>query len=363
MLRSNAKFKICLIVSTMMIVMSGCSRKNKLPEIKTPNFKDVIIGEKLGEKTQFYSINNGKLNDKQSVDKLDKIQDLKYNSDKKTYIFIQNNFKGKELTNNKIEILKNDKKIELDDFYYAEDIKLSKDGSKLAYRSFAKDNLNSAEGLKVFDIKSKKLFKIKSKVIVSGNLYSWLNENEILYYGIIPGKRKSAKVYKYNFNTNKEEEYIDNIKGYCTDFILIGKDLLYISSIGNESSLNYYDKEKDSIKIISKDIDNIHESIVDKNKNVYLIANNKLERKTYLYSFLKKDMSLNKLTYDFPTKIDTKGGIGKDSSGNIYFLGNNESNKDSLKNDVYMYNRKNNSVQIVSEEKSLYNIFQNKEME
>ncbi len=129
--------------------------------------------------------------------------DVKYNNKNKTYVFTNFIEKGNGLNKNKLTIIKNGKKTILDKFYSASDIEISTDGNKIAYRSFKEDSLQSAEGMKIYDLENKKEIKIKSNVLVSGNVFKWLNENEILYYGINSEKDNKAKIYKYNVKENK----------------------------------------------------------------------------------------------------------------------------------------------------------------
>lgn len=119
--------------------------------------------------------------------------DVKYNNKNSAYVFINIIEKGKELNKNKITIIKNGKQTILDNFYSASDIDISKEGNKIAYRSFKQDSLQSAEGMKIYDLENKKEIKIKSDVLVSGNLFKWLNEDEILYYGINSEKKIKLK--------------------------------------------------------------------------------------------------------------------------------------------------------------------------
>ncbi|MCS4524174.1 hypothetical protein JTT07_09620 [Clostridium botulinum] len=158
--------------------------------------------------------------------------DVKYNNKNSAYVFINIIEKGKELNKNKITIIKNGKQTILDNFYSASDIDISKEGNKIAYRSFKQDSLQSAEGMKIYDLENKKEIKIKSDVLVSGNLFKWLNEDEILYYGINSEKENKAKIYKYNVKENKEEVYVDNIEGICTYFMPNGDNVLLLSSQG-----------------------------------------------------------------------------------------------------------------------------------
>ncbi len=66
------------------------------------------------------------------------VVDVKYNNKNKTYVFTNFIEKGNELNKNKITIIKNGKQTILDNFYSASDVDISKEGNKIAYRSFKK---------------------------------------------------------------------------------------------------------------------------------------------------------------------------------------------------------------------------------
>ncbi len=102
--------------------------------------------------------------------------------------------------------------------------------------------------MKIYDLENRKEIKIKSDVLVSGNLFKWLNEDEILYYGINSEKENKAKIYKYNVKENKEEVYVDNIEGICTYFMPNGDDVLLLSRQGDKINLSYYNKKDNSFK-------------------------------------------------------------------------------------------------------------------
>ena len=79
----------------------------------------------------------------------------------------------------------------------------------------------------IYDLKSKKYLKLNSEVLVSGNLYTWLDDHRIIYYGSVENKKNSDKIYMYDFNTSKEEVYLEDTKGYCIYFTSLGNNLLF----------------------------------------------------------------------------------------------------------------------------------------
>ncbi|WP_251859471.1 hypothetical protein [Clostridium sp. Marseille-Q2269] len=341
-----------LIIIFFSIGLVGCKNNtSKGVKVDIPKFKEVITLKRGKDSLGIYNIENTNIT--KTMESKD-IGDIKYNNKNSIYVFTNIIEKGNELNKNKINIIKNDKQITLDNFYSASDIDISMDGNKIAYRSFKKDSLQSAEGMKIYNLDSKSEVKIKSNILVSGNLFRWLNKDEILYYGINPDKKDKAKIYKYNLKDNKEEVYVDNITGLCTYFIPKGDNVLLLTRMGDKYNLSYYSKKENGFKKISEEISGIYKSTTS-TENIYFIGKNDFENKDYLYKFNGKELTLDRLTYNFPSKIDINGGIASDKNGNIYFSGY-ENLKEQPLNEIYVYREKEKMVEIVSDEESSYYI-------
>ncbi|EJO5346966.1 hypothetical protein NRP93_001032 [Clostridium botulinum] len=343
----------CFIIIILIIVLGGCKsgKISKEPKVNIPRFTEVITLKKEKDSLDIYNIQHGDIN--KTMESKD-VTAVKYNNRNSIYVFTNIIEKGKELNKNKITIIKNGKKIILDNFYSASDIDISKDGNKIAYRSFKEDSLESAQGMKIYDIENKKEIKIKSQVLVSGNLFKWLNNDEILYYGINSEKDNRAKIYKYNVKENKEQVYVDNIKGISTYFMINGENVLLLNRQGDKYNISYYDKKHNSFKKISEEVNLIYKGTISKD-NMYFLGKNDLENKDYLYKIDGDLLNLTKLTYDFPAKVDINGGISSDKNGNIYFTGYDKL-EEQLLNEIYIYKEKDNTVEIISDEKNSYYI-------
>ncbi|ACA53609.1 hypothetical protein FDC45_13155 [Clostridium botulinum] len=341
------------IIVFLVIGLVGCKshRISEGEKVDIPKFTEVITLKREKDSLGIYNIENGDIS--KTMETKD-VVDVKYNNKNSAYVFINIIEKGKELNKNKITIIKNGKQTILENFYSASDIDISKEGNKIAYRSFKQDSLQSAEGMKIYDLENKKEIKIKSDVLVSGNLFKWLNEDEILYYGINSEKENKAKIYKYNVKENKEEVYVDNIEGICTYFMPNGDNVLLLSSQGDKFNLSYYNKKDNSFKKISEEVNQIYKG-TKSIKNMYFLGKNDLENKDYLYKIDGNTLNLTKLTYDFPPKIDINGGIVSDKNGNIYFSGYEDLKEQPL-NEIYVYKEKDDTVEIISDKENSYHI-------
>lgn len=337
------------------LIFTACgSKEEKLPEVNDlPHYSQVTAIENKDSTAEVFKIENNAL---YNIGNTEKIVDMVYNIKNSAYIYSVNIAKGENLDNNKLVIIKDKKRKELKDFYSAVDLRINSSGDKLAFRTFSKDAQESAEGLKIYDINNKKYIDIKSKVLISGNLYQWIDENKIIYYGGIEGQKNSNKIYSYDFNSNKEEVYLDNIDGYCMYFTPINKDILFLARQGDKLKLYYYDSTDKIAKSVAENIEEIYKSIADfKNGHIFLVAG-KSGGNIALYQFSTDSLQLERVTYDFPKQIDILSGMGVDEQGNVYFSGMQDEEKTDQK-DVFMYNNKDHSINLISSHEGKYSVY------
>ncbi|MBV4415231.1 DUF5050 domain-containing protein [Clostridium tyrobutyricum] len=349
-MKDFVKNMLLIIVFFAVLILVGCGvKKEEIDKFSVPKYSNVIVLESNKGKKRIFNIENDALNENNSyVD----ILDLNYNLSKSVYVYLLSK-KGNE---NKIQIINKNSKIELKDFFSASDIKLNQSGDKIAFRIYKTDSTSSAQGMKIYDIKNNKYINLKSNVLVSGNLYAWLDENRIIYYGSKAGEKNSTKIYAYNIENNKESQYYDNINGYCMYVFPVNNNILYVSGIGDNQFLYYYDKTNNTTRVLDKNITGIYKSIKDdKRKKIFFIAKQR-NNVCALYEFSYENLTLNRITYDFPKFIGASYGIAEDRDENIYFTGyDTEENENNM--DVYMYNIKQKSINLLSNHESLYKIY------
>ncbi len=354
-MKVSNKISSFFIVSFIILSLTACSdNKETLEEVNNlPHYSQITALESNEENSGVYKIENKGL---YKIGTIENLLDLSYNNKNAVYVYLQNISKGKNFNNNKIVVIKDKRKKELKDFYAALDFKLNPSGDKLAFRSFKEDSRESAEGMRIYDIKKNKYINLKSNVLVSGNLYGWINENKIIYYGSIEGQKNSDKIYSYDFNTNKEEVYLDDINGYCTYFVPMGNNILFLAKEGDSQSLYYFDAEKSTVKSITNNIYRVSKSVaIYKNGEIFFIGSED-EKQLALYKFSSQNLKLERITYDFPKELDEMSGIAVDDQGNVYFGGTDISDQDE-KVDVYMYDNKERSINLISTHEGKYSVY------
>jgi hypothetical protein len=335
-----------LIIAVVCGFCSCLNVSSTTVKIDLPKLSPATVVEVVDKKIDLYKIADGNMIENTSLDSISNVvYSLKYPS----YIYSVKKATGNTLVNNELKIMSSNNQVTLNNFYNAADMKLSPNGETLAYRTYSKDDINSAEGMKLYDIKDSKQIAINTKVLISGNVYNWLSKDEILYYGLIPDKQGSSKIYKYNTQTKSEEIYVDKLSGYVTYFTAVGNDVLFLQKNGDTSSLTLYEKSSGGYISIDDKIDDIYKTVVNtKTSEVLILANSKSENKTKLYSYSLKDHTLKSVTYDFPQFINKTSSIASDANGNVYFSGSDTADGQN-NSDIYMYKASDGSINLISD--------------
>ncbi|MBU5482962.1 hypothetical protein KQI86_01405 [Clostridium sp. MSJ-11] len=349
-------YKFISLVMTMLLALtaSSCSRTNEEhfeTKVTVTNFKfnDVIIMENKDVKSNIYKINNNSL---AKVDSLEYVSEIAYKKDASLYILLLHD--ENEIKKNSINILKNDKVSNINEFYYAKDLRISPKGGNLAYRSYSSQSLDSAEGLSLYGIDTREKIQFNSSVLVSGNLFHWINDDEILYYGVCDETRTTA-IYKYNVKDNKEEIYTKLPKGYYTYFLPYENNLMILSRDLNKNTIYLYERDSDKIISISESIEEIYDGVYNKMNNaMYIIGLEKGSDLPALYSINLENNKVERITFDFPVEADPYGGLKVDDEGSVYYCG--YTGLDGQNNEVFKYNPKDNSNSLISINPSKYRI-------
>lgn len=323
---------------------------------------DVDENDKLkldyGSVTLFQS-SNGKIlaynlikGDLKILGELPKNSEFLYNKDKKIWVFLLKKEDGKNLVHNEILAINGTENISINDFYSASDLRLSPKGNNIIFRNFKKDSFDSVGPIKIYNFSSKKEIEIGAKELISGNVYDFLGDNDICYYGLLPENGHKGTIYKYDIAESKESILFSSLKGYCTYLKGINsKGLFFLDKNSDNDTLNYYDLKNKSLTSISDNITDVFNCVYDiKCDEIYFIAKNS-SSEISLYKYDISGETLNRLTYDFPGKVDVNGGLGISEEG-IYFCGDFDSF-----NKVYLYDFKDKSINLVTDEETYYKVY------
>ncbi|WP_125152236.1 hypothetical protein [Clostridium rectalis] len=348
----NVRKLLLIGISAFMVTaVSSCSNKKNHNEIENaitkPQYTNVIVAENKDENIKIYGVNKKEL---AKIEDREKFSQILYTNKDSTFVYLMKD-KENEKKNN-IKILSNNVEDTINNFFWASDLNMSPNGGKIAYRTFKREEIDSIEGLTLYDTNKNISIKFDSKVTISGNLYTWINEKEILYYGVDSDTEKKG-IYKYNTETKKENVYLENMDGYCMYFMYFDNKLLVLSSNRDKDNLYIYNNGQKLL--LSNKVNKIYKGIYDKYRKIIYIIASDLDSEATLYKIDTEKNFMERLTYDLPEKVDENGGIGVSSDGLVYYCGFTSLNDNS--NDVFMYNPEDNSNNLISVNPSKYHIF------
>ncbi|MDP4143238.1 MAG: hypothetical protein Q8936_01970 [Bacillota bacterium] len=357
-MKINRKIIIVMMLFSCLASV-GCNKKNEPSKPQNDNYfvKLPKLGEQVGinikkSTESIYNIEKGKLN---FLGNTANILELQYLKDKETYISLVGIKRGTELPQAIINISSGDKSLVIKDFYSAKNLRLSSKGSKLAFRTYTEDSISSADDVRIYDINGKR-YNFDKEVLISGDLYKWLDDSNLLYYGVKKGEQGYGAIYKYDFATNTRTIIFDKFNGYCTNFFpLNSNEFIALENNMGQYSLFYYNFSNNMRIDVSSNFEKIFSVAIDTNiGNVYVIAKESNEENNSLYSVNLTKRNVNRLVYDFPQSIDENTDLILDQEGKVYFVGYAQASSD---NDVFQYDYTNKSVNLISNQSGNYRLY------
>jgi len=341
-----------------LIVMTACSNTVKEENIAQPlpkYTKVTAIKSTVSGYSDAFSVRDGHLYN--IATKIDDIIGMAKSTEGDTIAQLVKTGSGQNVDKNVIKIYRNGKMMVVDSFFSASDIKLNGSGKRLAYRSYSKDSLDSVQKLKIFNLETGKSEEINSNVRVSGSVYCWIDDDNLLYYGTDKEKGGKAKIYKYNAATGTEKVYREDFSGFCMYLIPVADGILYLESNGTESNLCFAGADG-SKKIITSDLSELYDAEYNPaTKEIYLTGVKAGENAGALYRVnLAEGSALQRINYDFPKVVDSNSTLAIDSSGYLYFTGLNEG-KSADEMDVFVYDHTSGAISILSAESGYYKLY------
>jgi hypothetical protein len=353
--RCLARNAAALVLAISLMTACSSSVKETAVSGRFPDYTEVTAVESLvSGYSDAYSVEDGNLYKIGS--KIDYVTEMQRSSKGDVVAQLVRTSKGQNLDGNVIRIYRNGKMMTLDSFFSASDIKMNGAGTKLAYRSYSEDSLDSVQKLKIFDLETKEWSEIKSGVRVSGSVYCWLDDDNLLYYGSDPEAGGTAKIYKYNTATGKQDVYLDNLKGFCMKIIPAEGGIAYFETNGTESNICFFDSGKEST--ITSDVADLYDAVYSPEaKAIYLsgIMAGDTEEALYMVD-LAGAAGLKRICYDFPKLVGSDSTLSLDKEGRLYFTGILEG-KAAGELDVFSYDSGSRTVSLLSSESGYYRLY------
>ncbi|WP_297420607.1 hypothetical protein [Clostridium sp.] len=256
---------------------------------------------------------------------------LAYDKSTSSYIFVED---GKHY------VIHNGHKNEIKDSNYSQ-LRLSKNGEYISY--FIENN---GLKLKIFNTNDGKEIEFKSDVSISGTLYDWYDADTLIYYGV--SNEGVNGLFTYNINEKKEELLYKIKEGYLAFLKGTENNVLFIQlTLQNKKELMMIDKKTKDISLLSENIEEISDIIVNNN---HIFFTGKVSGNIdSLYEFI--DNKPKRLVFDFPAAVKITKGLKEDDNSNILFIGTNSANGNVEQ--IYTY-AQDGSISSLSKDSSDY---------
>lgn len=341
------------ILLLFMLLLVACnkevpSEKDIIKDYNYSNFTKATLMESSETNIKAYSLKDGK---REYIEEIEDIIDFKYSENILVYLKEKN--KNKELPSTNITVIKKDNKRQsLDRYNSYLDLKISKNGENIAYRTFEEESLSSAKGVMIYNTITNKESEVSNEILISGNVYDWIDESTLIYYGAMNNSKGSALFLK-NTNDNEERKLLEINDGFIVHLESLDENNIITIKYSKENyELALIDLKEGTYNPYDLKLSKVFYSLKS-GEDIYVMGKDESE-KNYIYK-LQLDKSFKKAVFNFPKNINSSGGMAIDENGDVYFLGY-EINKEKSK--VYMIKKEDNSVNLIIDKERNYHIYQ-----
>lgn len=351
------KLKRYLVVLVILISVffNGCEYKKSVVNTNW-SISNISFLEIEDDKGYIYNIEDGHI---YKIKEDSKLLNYAY---KTSGIFLKSILleQGDMLTKNHLRIEDKNRIYELNDYYCYTDIKLSPNGSKIAMRVYSDENIFSALGLNFFTSKGEKI-EFKSDVKVSGNVYNFLDDDNILYYGPSEDEKNEFGImYKYDFIQETSSEYFDQLNGYLMKFSVDKEGFMFLNErVGFHDYISWINPLTNEKTESNKVFDEIYyiEAIGD---GQFVFAAKDFEKKYVdLYKVDCKSGTMIKISDGEETKFTAINKVAC-LEDKVYFISNRENSESNylfelnLKNLALNNIYKSDNILILNKSSNIY---------
>lgn len=325
----DKRFKIVVIVISIIMLISGCTKKDNERVVEKEKER-ITLNQGSYRSVEDESNSIYSFNDDYSYEKVDAEElVISYNNESGNYIFVKDDDVFVNYLGENIKV--NDKKVKAP--------KLSNDGKYLFY--FLDSGVLEP---KVIYLENETEVIIDNKAMISGQFIDWVSDNTLIYYGIRNEDKKSG-IFTYDLESNKEELVYEIDKGYISFLKAIDDEIIFIEdNMENRKILISLDRDNSFKEITEKIID--IKDIIKIDKRIYVLG--KVKDDVYsIYEIL--DNGLHRVVYDFPLMINLEKGLSVSPKGELLFMGSND---DYNEQNIYSYY--NGEVKLISKKEGKY---------
>lgn len=329
-MKKNKKM-IVAILSLSVISMYGCdknSEKDKINDIDVPT--NLILDIK-DEDIEYKTLKNGRISD---FEINDEGMLMSYNGEQDVLVF-----SSQQNEKNVLKIVVDGKEKTVDINGYLETVYISSDGRHTLYKT---NSTGTVIEYFIMDNKTLKSTKLSENILVSGNMIKFLNNNELIFYGVDIEKKESG-IFTYSINSGEyklKKKIVGSVISYID--VLDENSILYSESIDQRQKLCVLNLDDLKLNEITDRFERVEDSIICDNK-IYVSA-----QENYKLNLYEIDIDTNKvkrLTFDFPESLALESKLLVQEK-NIYFS--------DINGDLYNYSINEKSINMVEKDKGEY---------
>ncbi|MGL5615579.1 MAG: hypothetical protein ACRDD2_05035 [Sarcina sp.] len=264
-----------------------------------------------------------------------------YNAAKNIFVFLIDGQEGF-----KLEIIKDKKGKVINLESDIETIEISPNGEFLLFKETEKNNYN------IYDFGKKEVLELKEEILPSKNMIRFLEDGRLVFYGVRAEDKKNA-IFLYDIR-KKEYSLIKEVDGFI-DYIEVLRDyeiIILKSNLSEEKELLKLNLVSKKIESLSLEVEVIYDGEFLDNKFYFL--GKRENNSESIYSIDLGSKKIRRLTFNFPENINFYAGF-EIIEGELYFDGYENSIDEG---NIYRYNPKDNSVNLVSTKKGKYVILE-----
>lgn len=336
----NKKFIFLGILSLFVSILIGCSKEKELKESIKLEIPNNIVLQQKEDVIKYLTVENGELRNCtlkvpgviKAFNKENNLVIYTVMEEDNTNIIINNNgIESKVLVKGTVD-----------------NLIVNKNSTKILYKLISNDELIEYQSI---DLKDYKITKLDDKIVISGNLVKFLNDDNIIFYGVNNEEKKSG-IFEFNLENN-QYKLIHQVSNAFIEYINILDDnriLLIEASLDGTKKTYIYNISNNKLELITSKIQQIEREVLKDNISYFI--GNTIDSRLSLFSLNLNTKEIKRLIYDFPKNIIASSDVILNNN-KIFFVGYE---KDEKSSNIYNYDIETRSIKIISKINSIYRI-------
>lgn len=336
----NKKFIFLGILSLFVIILIGCTKEKELKKNIKLEIPNNIVLQQKDNVIKYFTVENGELRDC-TLKMPGIIKAFNKESNMLIYTTSEENNTNIIINNNGVE-----SKVLVEGI--VDNLIVNKNFTKILYKLILNDELIEYQ---ILDLKDNKITKLDDRIVISGDLVKFSNDDNIIFYGV-NNKEKKSGIFKFDLKNN-QCELIHQVSNAFIEYINIIDDtkiLLIEASLDGTKKTYLYNISNSKLELITSKIQQIEREILQ--DNILYFIGNTVDSRLSLFSLNLNTKEIKRLVYDFPKNIIENSDIILNNN-KIFFVGYE---KDEQSSNIYNYDIETRAIKIISKINSIYRI-------